>query len=342
MRFRFLLQQALGTVRRLPQAAVRVKQGGGGQGCRLGVASDDLHAFFAGEAPMLVFKGALDPERCHTIAQRLEAVAERGFDSTPWAPAAFTEWYLGLDEAAPAADYAKLGYTKTNVFREEGIRLARDKAAPERYLSCAEETKSFLASQVYAPYQCPMEDIREELHALPGFQCLVERCPISRRPFLPYVVRRMTAGQRRAAGNLHMDTPIPGHLSINLYLKVPGGEIVLYPVRKDWMSRTLNRHFFETIEVMNFYPDRKFYVEDMLASGAIEPLVYKPEPGDVVIVDPAYPHAVPDFAADGGSRLSLQSFLQSSWADTGRSGGEGMLSRLLPGSSRTRLLQMAV
>ena len=111
----------------------------------------------------------------------------------------------------------------------------------------------------------------------------LERCPQSQRPFLPCVVRRMepgactinfltrinkfrlaTAGGRRAEGNLHMDTVVPGSsLSLNVsfgrtagiahvrhlqtvavprYLNVPemsGGELVLYPIRKDFVQRFL-------------------------------------------------------------------------------------------------------
>lgn len=117
-----------------------------------------------------------------------------------------------------------------------------------------------------------------------------------------------------------MDTVRPGStLSMNLYLNVPemsGGELVLYPIRKDSLQRYLNSHFFETIDLQNFYPDHDFYTQEMLKE--IEPIVYRPGAGDVVFIDPAYPHAVRDFALDEAQtgeapcRLSLQTFMQVS------------------------------
>merc|ERR1712137_1234032 len=103
-------------------------------------------------------------------------------------------------------------------------------------------------------------------------------------------------GGRRQQGNLHMDLMVPGcTLSLNAYIQVPdegqGGELVLYPVKKDFVSRFVNAHFFSTVEIQNFYPDRDFYTEELLARD-IEPLVYQPQQGDVVLIYPAYPHAV--------------------------------------------------
>eukprot|EP00971_Amphidinium_carterae_P208279 4132782-Amphidinium_carterae.1 len=112
----------------------------------------------------------------------------------------------------------------------------------------------------------------------------------------------MSPGGRRLGGNVHMDTVVPGSaISINVYLRVPqgsgcGGELVLYPVQKGMCSRFLNSHFFGTIDVQNFYPDRKFYTDDLLP----EPIVYQPQVGDVVLIDPAYPHAVTDFTSSDG------------------------------------------
>lgn len=138
------------------------------------------------------------------------------------------------------------------------------------------------------------------------------------QPFLPYVVRRMLPGGRRASGNVHMDTMVPGRtISINVYLQVPegdnvGGEVVLYPVKKGWLARTLNSHFFTTLEVQNFHPELTFYTEEILSG--IKPIVHRPAIGDVVILDPAYPHAVRDFRCPtSSSRISLQTFAQASW-----------------------------
>lgn len=120
-------------------------------------------------------------------------------------------------------------------------------------------------------------------------------------------------------GNVHMDTVVPGRLfTVNVYLRVPegddcGGELVLYPVRKDFLSRVVCSHFFSTIDMQNFYPQHTFYSEKVLQEERLSPLRYKPAVGDVVLFDPAYPHAVRDFTAVD-SRISLQSFIQCSRA----------------------------
>merc|ERR1711990_1173948 len=99
-----------------------------------------------------------------------------------------------------------------------------------------------------------------------------------------------------------MDTVMPGRMmSVNVYLQVPsgsdlGGELVLYPVKKDAWSRWVNSHFFYTVEIQNFFPNHTFYTEEVLAR-KIEPIIHRPEIGDVVIIDPAYPHAARDFNA---------------------------------------------
>ncbi|CAE8602509.1 unnamed protein product, partial [Polarella glacialis] len=95
--------------------------------------------------------------------------------------------------------------------------MAAGKAAPESYLKRAAESRSFLDSEVFAPLRSPIDDIQEELSALPGVRCRLERCPVSKRDFLPCVVRRMSPGGRRQDGNVHMDTVVPGStFSINV------------------------------------------------------------------------------------------------------------------------------
>lgn len=318
MRWRWLLQQGFGGISRIPGAAARVidvTPDPDGR-CRLGISAACLTALFTSQAPMLIFRGALPAARCRHAAAYLEKVALAG-DAGAKSAQRFAAWHLGADPEAPAADYTKLGYTKTDVLMG-GVRMAAGRPAPEKYLDLAEETSAFLREQVFAPYGCPMDEIWKELDALDGITCLRERCPETNRPFLPYVVRCMVAGGRRAAGNVHMDTVVPGRtFSVNLYLRVPdssqddGGEVILYPVKKDALSRVLNGHFFETVDIQNFYPDQTFYTQALLDSEGMEPLVYKPAAGDVVFLDPAYPHAVRDFQSPSTRhRISCQTFVQ--------------------------------
>lgn len=345
MRWKWLLQRTAGGLQRIPGAAARivasgqVSSGAGGEvatGCRLGLTAECLGALLRGEAPVVVCRGAISRALCTRAADRLEALSG-GYlpDDAGGAATRFTEWRLGADPDAPASDYKKLGYTKTDVLLEEGVRMAAGRGAPPRYLERAAETCKLLETEVFAPQRCPIDEIQEELNGLPGFACQPERCPSTGRPFLPCVVRRMEPGGRRAEGNVHMDTAVPGQtLSANVYLRVPegdeaGGELVLYPVEKGLLSRALNSHFFETLEVQNFYPDHNFYTSKLLESGVVKPIVYRPAAGDVVFLDPAYPHAVRDFdGPEGTHRISLQTFFQCSW--TG------------PWYRRTRLLEYAV
>ena len=136
-----------------------------------------------------------------------------------------------LSEDAPASDYSKLGYTKTDVliqegsglsplqapcanFRGPGFRMKASTAAPDSYLQRAEETTKSLISAFppgsamlgsmpglglipfYVAFrgQFPLDVIREELNSLPAVSCRLERCPRTAREFLPCVVRRMVPG----------------------------------------------------------------------------------------------------------------------------------------------------
>ena len=58
--------------------------------------------------------------------------------------------------------------------------------------------------------------------------------------------------------------------------EMSGGELVLYPIRKDALQRFLspgghlshgreakNAHFFETIDMQNFYPEHEFYTKEL-------------------------------------------------------------------------------
>lgn len=285
-----------------------MKQSTGGGRC--GALREDFQQLL-GPCPVLVYKGVLDPDICRQASRLL-------LEETPEDPPRFAEWRLGLDPEAPASDYTKMGYTKTDVLIQQGFRMTAISPAPEKYLEHASKTSEYL-HKVFAG-RFILDLLQDELTPL-KIQLQLERCPRSQRPFLPCVVRRMAPGGRRREGNVHMDTVVPGStLSMNLYLNVPemsGGELVLYPIRKDSLQRYLNSHFFETIDLQNFYPDHDFYTQEMLKE--IEPIVYRPAAGDVVFIDPAYPHAVRDFALDkaqpqtgSACRLSLQTFMQVS------------------------------
>eukprot|EP00927_Polykrikos_kofoidii_P086994 TRINITY_DN9911_c0_g3_i1.p1 TRINITY_DN9911_c0_g3~~TRINITY_DN9911_c0_g3_i1.p1 ORF type:complete len:367 (-),score=47.51 TRINITY_DN9911_c0_g3_i1:250-1350(-) len=365
MRWKWLLQQTLGGLKRVPGAALREVRGGGTADgrCRSGLTAACLDALASGHAPVVVCRGAVHSDVCEAAAARLDAlgsaaaaagsgsgrrghVRNKGLISSDESATRFSKWFLGMDRDSPSSDYEKIGYTKTDVLREEGVRMTAVSPATERYLRRASMTRQCL-EDVFGGRRSPIEDMAEELSSFDdGTECRVEVCPATGRPFLPCVVRQMVPGSRRRNGNTHMDTVVPGStISVNVYLRVPrgqGGELVLYPVRKTALDRVLNAHFFETIDIQNFYPGKSFYAEDVLVSGVVEPIVYQPQVGDIVLIDPAYPHAVRDFAdlpascdadltpsgeSPRAPRLSLQAFMQ--------------LSKRSSSNSRTRLLEYA-
>ncbi|CAE7873574.1 unnamed protein product [Symbiodinium sp. KB8] len=264
MRLAWFIQNAIGGLRPIQGAAARVvpKSGSG-----LGLQRRDLLALLEGKAPVLVLPGAISDEVCREASDWLlqqSAAAERSGGSSA---RRFAEWRLGRDPDAPASDYSKLGYTKTDVLIQEGFRMKASTPAPNSYLQRAEETTKSLIS-AFPPGQFPLDVIREELNSLPAVSCRLERCPSTARKFLPCVVRRMVPGGRRREGNVHMDSVRPGStLSVNVYLRVPeessGGELLLHAVQKNAFQRFLNAHFFETIDMQNFYPDQKFYTQEL-------------------------------------------------------------------------------
>ncbi|CAE7282464.1 unnamed protein product [Symbiodinium natans] len=287
MRLAWLVQNTIGGLRPLQGAAARVVQSAVGATGGLGLQRGDLLALVGGQSPVLVLPGAISQEVCREASDRLLEQSASAAASGGSQARRFAEWRLGRDPDAPASDYTKLGYTKTDVLIQEGFRMTAATAAPESYLQRAEETTRTLL-QAFPPGQFPLDLIRAELDALPGVSCQLERCPSSGRAFLPCVVRQMVPGGRRREGNVHMDSVRPGStLSVNVYLRVPeetsGGELLLHPVQKDALQRYLNAHFFETIDLQNFYPDKKFYTKEML--DGIPPIVYSPRAGDVVFID---------------------------------------------------------
>ncbi|CAK9097014.1 unnamed protein product, partial [Durusdinium trenchii] len=301
MRWKWFVQQLFGGLHPIPGASALVKQAGHDTASLCGASRTDFQSLL-GACPVLVYRGLINPKLCQESTQIL-------------LEGRFAEWRLGQDPDAPASDYTKIGYTKTDVLIQEGFRMTATSAAPEKYISSALETTKLLQKALGGDF----------FHALAskfaplGISLQLEQCPLSQRPFLPCVVRRMEPGGRRKEGNIHMDTVVPGStLSLNVYLNVPemsGGELVLYPIRKDSLQRFLNSHFFETIDLQNFFPDKEFYTKEMLKE--VEPIVYSPATGDVVFIDPAYPHAVRDFVVSEKSvgptsRLSLQTFMQVS------------------------------
>ena len=219
MRWRWLLQNLLGGPRALPGAVqrlwelllgagVRVKQG-------LEVAREDIVALLgpcpaprqgaisAKDAEVLLYRQAVAPEFCQQVAKVL-------------ATGSFQAWRLGLDPSAPASDYQKLGYTKTDVYVQQGVRMRASEPAPESYLEAAEATEGWLRQAFQGDFI--LDRLAAALEPC-GVSLRPERCCRSRRRFLPCVLRRMEPGGRRKEGNVHMDTLRPGAtLSLNLSL----------------------------------------------------------------------------------------------------------------------------
>ncbi|CAK9019197.1 Pyrimidine-specific ribonucleoside hydrolase RihB, partial [Durusdinium trenchii] len=205
-------------------ASALVKQAGHDTASLCGASRTDFQSLL-GACPVLVYRGLINPKLCQESTQIL-------------LEGRFAEWRLGQDPDAPASDYTKIGYTKTDVLIQEGFRMTATSAAPEKYISSALETTKLLQKALGGDF----------FHALAskfaplGISLQLEQCPLSQRPFLPCVVRRMEPGGRRKEGNIHMDTVVPGStLSLNVYLNVPemsGGELVIFPVIPQYQTDT--------------------------------------------------------------------------------------------------------
>ena len=156
---------------------------------------------------VLVYRQAVAPELCQQVAAVL-------------ASGSFQAWRLGADPAAPASDYSKIGYTKTDVYVREGVRMTAASAAPESYLAAAAGTEAWLRQAFGGDFI--LDRLAAQLGPC-GVRLRPEHCPVSRRRFLPCVLRRMEPGGRREEGNVHMDTQRPGStLSLNLSLGPTG------------------------------------------------------------------------------------------------------------------------
>ena len=94
-------------------------------------------------------------------------------------------------------------------------------------------------------------------------------------------------------------------LSSNIYLDVPqgGGELSIWNIRLD--SSLSSNPLYQLIASPETFGSE---LQQIIHRGIPRPLVIKPNPGDLVILDTSRPHAVAGF--ERGRRISIQTFIR--------------------------------
>ena len=162
--------------------------------------------------------------------------------------------------------------------------------------------------EAFAPHLSPMDRLRLELGEIWTDGVSIE--PFERAPGFVGLVRIMRPdtvfeGKARRFGVCHVDSSAATRqFSSNIYLHVPrkGGELRIWNVSLD--RKTERNPIYELLKAAAFAPD----VRECIAEFLPEPLVIRPEAGDLVILDTSRPHAVAGFSA--GHRVSIQAFFR--------------------------------
>lgn len=95
----------------------------------------------------------------------------------------------------------------------------------------------------------------------------------------------------------------PHTLSVNLYLRMParGGELKIWDVSPD--PRNHANPLYRVMKSLAFHPGSQEIIHE-----AIEPAaVIRPNPGDLIVLDTARPHAVGGF--ERGKRMTIQAWI---------------------------------
>jgi hypothetical protein len=119
----------------------------------------------------------------------------------------------------------------------------------------------------------------------------------------------MLDGIAKTEGMCHVDgfsfrNQDSGFFSANVYLRVPdsGGELTIWNVGTTPTTAACNLSLLKML--LDFDAKSQEYIRSKLPP----PLVVRPEPGDLIIIDSTRPHSVRGFAQ--GVRVTLQSFIR--------------------------------
>jgi hypothetical protein len=171
----------------------------------------------------------------------------------------------------------------------------------------------------------PVDKLRLELDELWSNGCRIGAInPFNRKMFVG-LTRLMTpqglvGKATRVNGLIHIDTSlhtenaVEGLFSSNIYLDSPkeGGELCIWNVTK---SEVFSAEFDYLNKLLDSAFSKKYReeIQEILQNILPEPILIKPEKGDLVILNSGRPHAVRGF--EEGVRISMQTFI-SYGADT--------------------------
>jgi hypothetical protein len=207
------------------------------------------------------------------------------------------------------------GRMKTDMSYAIGVPkpvAARSPEASRRYSAHATKWLRTLRA-AFAPALSPMDKLRLELEEVWQGGAGIERF-LGKNGFAG-IVRVMKPealldGIAGRHGACHVDAPVGGTtFSANIYLDVPkdGGELRMWRVP---MTEATARN--PTHALINGYGTFTADMQEVIHDLLPKPVVVKPRPGDLVILDASRPHAVAGFST--GTRVSIQTFLRFSGA----------------------------
>lgn len=161
---------------------------------------------------------------------------------------------------------------------------------------------------IFSPHLSPMDRLRLELDEIWPHGASIQRFEDIKssvglvRVMKPETLFEGVAGVR---GVCHIDSPtFKLQFSANTYLKVPddGGELCLWNIA---LNKGLRKNPLYNLIHSNLSLDPQ--VQTVIHALMPKPLIIKPKPGDLVILDTSRPHAVRGFKK--GCRISIQAFI---------------------------------
>lgn len=269
-----------------------------------------VSALLAHEVNLIRVRSYAEPDLCTTLADALDALPT-------------TVWTYGDDKARTSTDVFTVGVPAQTATSENSRRKYR-------------EQEFEIVRRLSHPSLSPLDRFRLDLDALSPHGATVHGGSDGRRRLAGIVriykpersAETATDGQavsgRGAEGYLHIDCLQEKEArmySCNIYLDTPkeGGELTLYNIVPPLFDghRPL-RMFFEFFRNFAAFEGMLASLHSMntaqasvhadLAKVLPPPITVRPDPGDLILINPGVPHAVRDLPV--GRRVSIQGFLK--------------------------------
>jgi hypothetical protein len=164
----------------------------------------------------------------------------------------------------------------------------------------------------------PVDKLRLELDEIwPDGSKITNSNPFKRKAFvgLTRLMRPegLVGNETKKNGLVHIDGPLnsnseSGTYSSNIYIKTPsdGGELCLWDIS---LTKNNSEKLKKLEKLLENAFDRKYReeIQSLLQNILPNPIVIKPEIGDLILLNSCQPHAVKGFQT--GVRLSMQTFI---------------------------------